>query len=344
MTLGEQGRTARLTIAEIATAAGVSVPTVSKVLNNHPQVSAATRQHVEQVIQSMGYVRNRAAQALAKGRSGLIDLVITRLDSEYYYEIVRGVQDAISEAGLQLVLSTTEDESQRESRWFERVIDRSTDGAILVLPHGQETYIESLRVAQMPFVIVDERSELSADVPAIAATNWAGGAQAVRHLIALGHRRIAMTRGPAFLSIKARYAGYRAALDEEGIPFRPEYVVEGLYTLDDGRRLTQQLLDLPEPPTAIFTSNDLQAAGAYRAILSRGLRIPHDISIIGFDDLPFASLLTPALTTIRQPLAEMGRHAVSLLLQQIAGKKLGTPRIELSTTLIQCDSCAPPRL
>ncbi len=331
----------KITIAEIAAEAGVSIPTVSKVLNQRGDVASKTRKRIEDVIAARNYVPNQAARALGGRRSGQIDLVVPALNSDYILEVVRGVEDALSDTQIRLTLSTTQDNSLREQKWLNRVTDASTDGTLLLLPREQSPHLAYLQQSEIPFVVIDDRGEISPDIPSVAATNWSGGLTATEYLLSLGHRRIAIICGSLTdISAKARLAGYRTALEGAGIPLDPTLVRPGNFQADSGYTQTCELLALEEPPTAIFACSDLQATGAYRALYTHGRVVPHDISVIGFDDVPFSKLMCPALTTIRQPLFEMGRTATSMLLRLIAGEVLDSKRVELTTQLIVRESCA----
>src|SRR2546427_1297213 len=333
----------RSTIAEIAAQAGVSIPTISRVLNGRPDVAPATRARIEQVLKESGYIRSSAAKGLRKGSSGIIDLVVPGLDNPYVTEIVRGVEEALERSGLRLALSFTHDKSLGERQWLDKIADRATEGAILVLAHGQSSRLDELRQRGIPFVVVDHRGELGPDVPSVGATNWAGGRVAVEYLLSLGHRRIAMIAGPASLRCSLdRVAGYRAALEAAGIPIDPELIRPGDFRLQSGYIQTSALLALPDPPTAIFAGNDLQAMGAYKALYLRNMHVPEQMSVIGFDDIPFTTIVSPSLTTVRQPLFEMGRIATSMLMRLIAGESLDSSRVLLPTTLITRESCASP--
>ncbi len=337
----KQSVSKRGTIASIASIAGVSIPTVSRVLNNHPDVAPETRRHVEQIIEESGFIRNRVKQGLRKKSSGIVDMLVPGLDNLYSIEIVRGVEEVVSRTNLRLALSVTHDTLQLEQRWLTKILNGgATDGAILVLSHGQQQYFDTLSKYKIPFVVIDQRGELGPDIPSVGATNWLGGRTATEHLLSLGHRRIAVITGPPSLRCSQdRLAGYRAALDNAGIPVDPALIRSGEFVQETGYDQACALVELPEPPTAIFTGNDVQAMGVYSALRAHGLRIPHDMSIIGFDDIPVASILSPALTTVRQPLMEMGRVGTSMLLRLIAGEPLDSTRVELTTTLCVRDSC-----
>ena len=337
----KQSLSKRGTIASIAAIAGVSIPTVSRVLHNRPDVAPETRKRVEKAIEESGFIRSRAKYGLRKKSSGIVDMLVPGLDNLYSTEIVRGVEEVLSRTSLRLALSVTHDTLQLEQRWLTKILHGgATDGAILVLSHGKLQYFDTLHEHKIPFVVVDQRGELGPDIPSVGATNWFGGRTAIEHLISLGHRRIAVITGPPSMRCNQdRLAGYRAALEDAGISVEPTLIRSGAFSRETGYQQACALLELPEPPTAIFAGNDVQAMGVYSALRARGLRIPHDMSVIGFDDVAIASILTPALTTVRQPLVEMGRVATTMLLRLIAGDPLDSTRVELTTTLSVRDSC-----
>lgn len=331
----------RGTIASIASIAGVSIPTVSRVLHNRPDVAPETRKRVEQVIEESGFIRNRVKQGLRKKSSGVVDMLVPGLNNLYSIEILSGVEEVLSRTNLRLALSVTHDTLQFEQRWLTKILNGgATDGAILVLSHGQRQYFDTLYKHKIPFVVIDQRGELGPDIPSVGATNWFGGRIAAEHLISLGHRRIAIITGPPSIRCSQdRLAGYRATLDDAGIPIDPALIRSGAFVQETGYEQACVLLELPEPPTAIFAGNDMQAMGVYSALRARGLHIPYDMSVIGFDDVQIASILSPALTTVRQPLMEMGRVGTTMLLRLIAGEPLDSTRVELTTTLCIRDSC-----
>ncbi len=331
-------------MAEIAALAGVSKPTVSKVMNGQPGVAATTRERVERVIAERGYVRHGAARALSAGRSGSVNLVVKEVDNPYHAEIIRGVEETLERAGLSMVLTATHDEERRHRRWMARVLEHGTDGAILVLPDEHFTHLAELHNRGIPVALVDDRGEIPVGVASVGATNFAGGFAATEHLLSLGHRRIAIIGGPSFKSTRERVAGYRTALQEAGVAVDPRLHQAGGFVAETGYEAAKNLLRLDEPPTAIFAGNDLQAMGVYRALYEAGLRTPDDVSVIGFDDLPLSRLLTPALTTVRQPVREMGALATRMLLQTIAGEKLESSRVELATSLVVRESSGPPKI
>src|SRR6202521_1258939 len=343
MTL-EQRQRKRSTMAQIAMEAGVSTTTVSKVLNQLPGVGAQTRARIQQVIEQRDYVQNHAARHLRKGQSGLLDLVIMRLEGGYDLAIMQGVQDALEESGHRLVIFATNENEATERLWLRRLLDRSTDGVLLLLPYERIGIANALMAQNIPFIAIGDRNEPTTAFPTIGSTIWLGGYTATEYLISLGHRRIGIITGPLHLTTsRARLAGYREALERAAIPIDPALICEGNYLLGDGVQQTRYLLDQPDPPTAIFAGNDAQAAGVYQVLYERNIRVPDDVSVIGFDAVTYTAQMSPPLTTIHQPLVEIGKMAVNMLLRLIAGQQLESNHVELSTSLVVRKSCASPR-
>jgi LacI family transcriptional regulator, galactose operon repressor len=331
-------------MTEIARAAGVSTTTVSKVVNELPGVGASTRVRVQGLIEEHGYVQNHAARHLRNGQSYLIDLVIMRLEGGYDLGIMHGIQDALEESGYRLVVFSTNENEASERLWLRRLLDQSTDGVLLLLPYEQLGLATTLMDQKIPFVAIGDRNEPTTDFPTVGSTIWLGGYTATEYLISLGHRRIGIITFPLHLTTsRARLAGYREALERAGIPIDPAMICEGSYLLGDGVEQTKYLLDLPNPPTAIFAGNDAQAAGVYQVLYERNIRVPDQMSVIGFDDVTYTAQMSPPLTTIHQPLVEIGKMAVSMLLRLIASQKAEPHHVELSTSLVVRKSTGPPR-
>jgi LacI family transcriptional regulator len=331
----------RTTLAAIAAEAGVSLPTVSKVVNGRPDVAPATRARVEQLLDEHRYSRSTVRR---QRRSGLIDLVLAGLDSPWAVEILRGVEEwgAGHETGV--AVSSVRHGSVRPTSWTSALASHDTDGVILVTSELTSSQLGQLREAGIPLVVVDPVNPPPPDLPSVGATNWAGGLAATEHLLSLGHRRIGAIGGPSdYLCSRARTDGYRSALEQAGIRFDHALVRHGEFQHEGGFIGGGELLELASPPTAIFAGSDQQAFGVYEAARQRGLRIPQDLSVVGFDDLPVARWVSPPLTTVRQPLAEMGSAAAQMLGELIDGVPLRSSRVELSTELITRESTAAPR-
>jgi LacI family transcriptional regulator, xylobiose transport system transcriptional regulator len=328
------------TIAEIAQEAGVSPPTVSKVLNGRADVAPETRQRIEELIRRHGYQRRRGGAT----PSDLLDLVFHELDSPWAMEIIRGVENVAREQGLSVVLSECAGRRTPGQSWIDGVLARRPAGVILVLSNLDPAQRAQLTTRGIPFVVLDPAGDPGDDVPAIGATNWNGGLAATRHLVELGHRRIAVVGGPpAMLCSVARIDGYRAASERAGITVDRALVRHGDFHVEGGYHNGLALLRLAEPPTAVFAGSDLQAFGVYEAARELGFRIPDDLSVVGFDDLPVARWIGPPLTTVRQPLTEMAEAAARLAIGLSRGEHSTNHRLDLATTLIIRNSTAPPR-
>jgi LacI family transcriptional regulator len=326
----------RIKLDVIAAAAHVSTPTVSKVLNGRPDVAPRTRRHIENVLKELGYTHRPPRPR----RVGLIDLIFNDL-SPWSTAIVRGAEEASLAARTRLAVSVIPDEAAVE-RWLSSVDRSRTDGVVLVTADLSPSHRERLAELQAPIVLVDPVTDPVADLPSIGAGNWAGAAAATDHLIALGHRRIATITGRlTALCSHQRLDGYRAALARAGLPIDPALIAEGDFAYESAHASAIAMLRLPDPPTAIFAACDQQAMGVYEAARRLGLRIPDDLSVVGFDDIPTAAWMSPPLTTVRQPLAEMAALAVRTVLSPHP-----TPshrRAELPTELVIRASTVPPR-
>ena len=328
----------RITIARIAREAGVSVPTVSKVINGRSDVSPETRRRVEAAIREHGYRRtDRAVQ------SPLIEVLFHELESAWALEIIMGVEKVARENQLAVVLSEMQGRRTPGRGWIEGVLARRPMGVIAVFSNVSDVVRSQLRTRGIQLVIVDPTGEPLHDTPSIGATNWSGGLTATRHLLALGHRRIGVITGPnEIMCSRARLDGYRAALDAAGVAVDPELIRHGAFHVQEGIAEGRALLRLADRPTAIFAGNDLQAFGVYQAARAMRLHIPEDLSVVGFDDLPVARWVGPPLTTIRQPLNEMAQSAARLVLLLARGEEPPQPRVELATELVVRESTAPP--
>jgi LacI family transcriptional regulator len=333
----------RLTIRQIADLAGVSIATVSRVLNGRGDVSAETREAVSRIIRENGYTANRSARGLSAGRTGLVGVLVPLVYPAYFSAILAGAAEALSERDLRVVLSPTGHEHDREVSLLDRLMHGLTDGALIVLPEESSEELKGLIDQGYRFVVVDPLMPLDERIPSVSAAHTSGAHQAMRHLLDLGHRRIAAITGPAgWVATEDRRRGYHAALASAGILPDPALEIEADFEIHGGREAARQLLDLSHRPTAIFAFNDNHAIGATQAARERGLRVPEDLSVVGFDDVEHATIVTPALTTVRQPLAEMGRTAVSLLMRLVEGQRFETLHVELATRLVIRDSTAPP--
>jgi LacI family transcriptional regulator len=331
----------RITMTSIAREAGVSVPSVSRVLNGRSDVAPETRERVEELLHRHGYRRrvNRAQEP-----AGLIDLVFNDLDSPWAVEIIRGVEEEAHAACVGTVVSAIHRRPAATRQWMRNVQVRNTDGVILVTSDVQSPLHAELRRLGVPAVVIDPAGVPAQDVPTVGAANWSGALAATEHLIALGHTRIGFIAGPRTLVCsRTRLDGYRAGLEAAELAVDPALIVQGDFYHESGYKGAAALLELRPRPTAIFASSDQMALGAYEAVRRRGLRVPDDVSIIGFDDLPEVRWSSPPLTTVRQPLSEMGALAARTLLKLAGGERIESLRFELPTQLVVRDSSGPVR-
>ena len=330
----------RPTLETVAVAAGVSMATVSKVLNDRGDVASATRTRVQGLLDQYGYVPpgRPAGSRSATGRK-TVELVFTALDSPYSVEILRGV----TSSPMDVVVSSM---SKLSRSWSTGLVSAGRSGAIIVASELTPLDQRILDHARIPYVLIDPAAQLpEPNVATVGATNWAGGLSAARHLLGLGHRRIAVIGGPVgMLCSRARIDGYCAALASAGVEIDPALIRNGTFHHIGGYQAARELFELPDPPTAIFAGSDEQAFGVAEAARVTGRRIPEDLSVVGFDDLPMSRWVSPPLTTVRQPLAEMGRTAAEMLLTMIDRREPHGRQIELATELIvRSSTAAPPR-
>jgi LacI family transcriptional regulator len=341
MTEPRQGATPRsATIATIADEVGVSLATVSKVLNGHADVAPKTRARVEASLERHQYRRPSRRQS---AEAGQIDLVFHEFDSAWAMEIIRGVEAVTAPAKVELLVSQLGGRHRPAQDWLDTALARRPIGVLFVLCGPTQAQRQQLRRQRIPFVVVDTDSATTASVPTVGSNNWNGGMLAARHLLELGHRRIAIISGPEdVLCSQARVAGFRFAHDEAGVALDPGLVRYGNFSATAGCAHGTELLGAGDRPTAIFAGSDMQAIGVLRAARRLDLDVPRDLSVIGYDNLPVAAWVMPALTTINQPLLDMAGTATRMLLDLARGDRLATTRIDLVTELVVRESTAPP--
>jgi LacI family transcriptional regulator len=364
------------TIDDIARLAGVSKATVSRVLNHKPDVDPATRERIHRIMEEEGFVPSITASGLAGGRSRLIGVLVPSFTWPFIADVMRGVAEIIGLTSYELVLYSINDAIRDEGNKGD-IIDhilatKLTAGILAIMPGQSSKHVVRLHKHGFPVVMIDDQ-ELPGDVPWIGADNQDGGYAAVRHLLQLGHRRIAHIQGPLrYLCSHERYQGYCQALEDAGLVVDPELVLEGDFMPPGGRAVASKLFELPveKRPTAIFAGNDLMAYGVLAAAEEYGLHIPRDMALVGFDDIASSAHVLPALTTIRQPFYEMGQQGIKLLLSLLDALRLSTRgssdwnsfltssvilpaaddrsdgqpiRIQLPTSLIVRASCGSPQ-
>lgn len=331
------------TLAEVAAAAGVSAMTVSRALNNQPGVSRKMREAIVKLAADMGYETNRVAQKLSSGQSRVIGVLADHLDNLFISGLVTGVVRAAAAAGNEVLIYSLVDHQKRPPAKVLRLLQQFTDGVVALLPYEFD-FVEALTGKHFPVVTIESPNG-HAKVPSVCADSYGGARMAMRHLAELGHKRIAFVSGAEQLdSARQRHRAYDDAVSVLGLARDPALVLPGDYTLEAGRRAAERLLKLKKRPTAIFAGNDLTAFGLMAALQERGLKIPDDMSIVGFDDLPTASQIHPALTTVKQPIEELGRAALNTLLALIAGLPAAASQVTLPTDLVVRQSTGPARV
>jgi LacI family transcriptional regulator len=327
-----------LTIQDVANAAGVSVSTVSRVLNDKDDVASETYEKVQDIIQELGYTSSLAARSMRSRKTNVIGLVMPDVEQPFPVQVMRGVNQAIAEADYDLIVYTNGDirknsSAAQEQQYVSLLNGSITDGVIVVTPAATTFSTSS------PIVVVDPNNE-TPDCPAVIATNRDGALAMMEYLISLGHRRIGFIGGrPELQSAIRRLQGYKDGLRQANIPIDPELIQVGDFSTETAIICAQRLLRLSLPPTAIFAANDQSAIGVIQAAQEAGLRVPDDLSVAGFDNIPEAAYINPGLTTVDQSITKMGYVATQMLIRLIQGKPLDSHVYKMTTHLIVRDSC-----
>ena len=331
-----------VSMKDVAREAGVSVGTVSSVLNGKETVKSVNRQKVMDAVRKLDYKPNMVARSLRTNRSGSVGLIIPDITNPYYPELARGVEDVVREEGLTLFLCNSDRDAEKEWDYAQELAQKRVDGIIIAKPHMSLEQLNLLR-SYCKVVLADGTDWSLRDFDLVNVNNQAGATSAIRLLIEYGHRDIAFVGGLIeSQSMHDRLNAYRSMLAAYGIPYRPEWVWECDYSWRQSREAARKLLTADGPhPTAIFVANDLMAMGVIRGIADCGLRVPEDISVCGFDDIAMSELSIPALTTIRQPKYEMGRQSAQILIQKIRGETEGVVRRILETSVVLRDTVGP---
>ncbi len=327
-------------LVEVARRARVSTSTVSRTINQTGKISLKTQEHVRRVMRELGYKPNRVARRLrAGGKCHLIGLIIPNIQNPFFADLARGVEDVAYRNNFAVLLCNYDEDAAKEQFYLDVMEAESVDGIILPPASEQDPGVLAVARRGIPVVCVD-RSVRHAAIDKVEIDNERGAFEAVDHLLQKGHRRIGLVSGPDDSSTgHARLLGYQFAHAKAGVAVAPELIRFGDFRQESGRNLVAALLDLPEPPTALFVCNNLMMIGALETIFARGLSIPRQIALIGFDDLPLAAVFTPPLTVVRQPAYEVGRSAVELLLKRFAEPTRPTTSVRLLPELVVRGSC-----
>jgi LacI family transcriptional regulator len=343
----EAGIGRRVTLGDVARVANVSEATVSKVLNGRKGVGEPTRERVEHVIRDLGYVSVSERQGtLRQIGEATIEIVLDPddVDNPYFSTFLGGALRQSAELNVALLVRpVTSINADAETRWAQALAKSGRVGVIEVTSRYSPRRESALRAVGLPMVLVDPIDRPRPSTPSIGATNWAGAYEATQHLLGLGHQRIAYVGGPPEARCDiVRAHGWAAAMADAGLPVDVDAVPRRAFSFDHGLEAGTRLLAGPDRPTAIFAGSDISAKGVLEAARRAGLLVPEDLSVVGFDDTYLAQSSTPQLTTVHQPIADIGRNAVATVLRLAAGDALATRRIELATHLIIRDSTAAP--
>jgi LacI family transcriptional regulator len=331
-----------VTVQDVAKRAGVSTATVSRVLNGYPFVSEAARGRVRRAVDELNYQPSRLARQLRVGSTQMLGLLISDIANPFSSSVTRGVEDYAWERGYSLILCDSDEDPVREERSLNTFLAQRVDG-VIASPISEESRAgwDALIDHGIPIVAMDRRLR-GMPVDMVLADNISGARQAVELLLDLGHRRIGLVGGPPYVSTaRERQFGYEQALTGRGLPVDTVLIRTGDMRQPSGRIAAEELLSLQPRPTALFCFNNLMTLGALEAIRARRLRIPDDLSVIGFDDMPWATILDPPLTAVAQPAYELGRTAAELLLRRVADPSLAPSEIRLPTRLVVRASCGP---
>ncbi len=330
------------TIRDVARLAGVAPITVSRVINNSDYASAETRLRVQQAIQQLGYVPNSLSQSFRWKQTGLLALLVTDITNPFWTTVARGIEDAASDAGMNVILCNTDEREDEVDRYLQVLLAKQIDGVFLVPAGSDQAPLEAIKAHGIPAVVLDRRlPDLILDV--VRCDSEHGAYLATSYLLKLGHQRIALVNGPRGVStVEDRQNGFCRAFREAGLEPPFDLVFNGAFTIESGEAQAAQALAAAHRPTAIFAANNFLTLGALKTIHAAGLTIPKDISLAGFDDLPYTVLVDPSLTVASQPAYEMGRTAAELLLARLKNKAPSMPQeIILPAGLIIRESCAP---
>jgi LacI family transcriptional regulator len=329
-------------IKDIAKELGVSLATVSRALADSPDISSDTKERVWATAEALNYLPNLMARSLRSKRTRVVGVVVQEVASEFGAQAIRGIHDELNRCGYQMLLSSGSTSPEQERVALSMLLERSVDGLIVAdaLHHVVDALPSELENARLPIVFVNRRPRATTSASFVGPDDVFGGYLATEHLIGHGHRRIAHLAGPTeWQASWDRLDGYRRALADYGLVYDERLVVRGDWTLESGHEATAVLLDQPEPPTAIFVANDVMAAGTIDVARERGLALPDDLALVGFDAREMSRYLRPTLTTVTRPTYDLGRNAASLLVEQVMNLRSGPSTVAVRGRLVYRASC-----
>ncbi|MBE3580653.1 MAG: LacI family DNA-binding transcriptional regulator [Thermoanaerobacteraceae bacterium] len=321
------------TIYDVAKAAGVSIATVSRVINGYPFVAEKTREKVLQAMRELNYAPNLLAAALMKKNTYTVGLLIPDISNPFFAEITRGAEDTANKFGFNIIICNTDNDPEKESKYVNLLLQKSVDGIIFATSEIVNQNIIMLKEKEFPIVLIAREVE-GVEVDAVLADNFQGAYEGVKYLISLGHRTIAFIGEPLNIkSTRERQAGYEKALKEAGLPVKDELIITGLKTLEDSFRVVKAFYPRTRP-SAFFAANDVLAIGVLRALKELGVGIPRDVSVLGFDNTIFAAIAEPPLSSVAQPMRQMGKMAMMRLINRIRNREDVAKKIVLPTKLV----------
>ncbi|SHE82142.1 transcriptional regulator, LacI family [Caldanaerobius fijiensis DSM 17918] len=328
----------------MARRSGVSISTVSRVLNNSKPVSPEIRQKVLEAIKETGYRPNLLARGLVLRKTNIIGIIVPDISNSYYSELVKGTEEISNMYNYSILLCNTYGELKKEMEYLNLLLEKQVDGIIFMTTNLTDDHINWFKENEVKAVFVNRRAE-GLDIPYVSIDNYNAAYDATNYLIKLGHKKIAYVGGPLSDEVlgKERFEGYKQAIYDAGIDFKQELVRVSKIGIRNGYEAMADILDVYNDITAVFAANDIMAIGAVNCILDRGYKIPDDISVVGFDDIPLASIIRPALTTIRQPIYDIGAVAARMLIKKLNGEKLEEKAVNLPYQLIERDTSAKAR-
>jgi LacI family transcriptional regulator len=326
------------TLKDVADHAQVSRATVSRVLNNNPRVAEDLRARVLESIRLLGYQPNRAARRLRASSSDVLGLIISDIENPFFISVVRGVEDAAYASQMSVVLCNTDEDPVKQQMYL-RVMQAERVAGLIISPTSADEDFAELRQLGIPIILLDRRTD-KFETDAVTIDNIGGAYLAVKHLIDLGYQRIGMIGGSPHLTTgRERYEGYRKALHAAGMKVDEKLIKVGNFKTDTGYALAKEFISSPQPPRAIFVANNLMTLGTLRALRDHGIRIPQEIALVGFDDMPWSSELCPPLTAVSQPTYELGQETVQLLLRRLADSDAPIRTVTLQPRLVIRESC-----
>ena len=328
-----------VTIYDVAREAGVSMATVSRVVNNNPNVKPTTRKKVLEAIERLGYRPNAVARGLASKKTTTVGVVIPDISGAFFAEVARGIEDIANMYNYNIILSNSDTQKEKELRLINTLLEKQVDGLLFMGGEVTDDHKEAFKTAAVPIVLsaTYDDEELW---PSVNIDNKQGAIDATKVLLAEGHEKVALITGPLTDPVNGypRYQGYREALDEQGVAFDEAYVRVGNYRYNSGMEAMKELLALDKPPTAVFVASDVMAVGAIHAVQDAGLSVPEDVSVIGFDNIDIASMVRPLLSTVSQPMYDIGAVSMRLLTKLMNKEEVEDPHVILQHDIVLRES------